>query len=327
MAKFSLTVIANVEIITVIKRRMINHTDLISNPLFITLAAHVRFLHLVKNLPEEWKKQKNVTSTDFGNSLSNNSNFPSNENEIKDFIFNNSSAEQQYGASNRRTVTSGDVLRDSTKMKDSLDSSRDKDRERNRDTDKDKDIYNGNKNQNDNHQLGAVSASIHVAGEEFVVDERRSSSNAQRENIRTKTDKVDKNSTRITDYSKEGRSLFRDSEFSEKDLGKEEERRMHQQQNINLSSPISSTLLLSRPRTPLCHLFSSSPPPSTRTSLPLSSAQQTQRASLPFNQQIKSSNVIESDSQTPWTRVNTRQKEAPSEIAVEVSQHYVIMHF
>ena len=72
--------------------RMNNHTNLISNPVFITLAAHVRFLHLVKNLPEEWKKQKNVTSTDFGNSLSNNSNFPSNENEIKDFIFNNGSA-------------------------------------------------------------------------------------------------------------------------------------------------------------------------------------------------------------------------------------------
>ena len=189
ISTFVMTVKLNLEIITVIKMRMNNHTNLISNPVFITLAAHVRFLHLVKNLPEEWKKQKNVTSTDFGNSLSNNSNFPSNENEIKDFIFNDSSAEQQYGASNRRSVTSGDVLRDSTKIKDSLNSSRDKDRERNRDTDKDKDkdIYNGNKNQNDNHQLGAVSASIHVAGEEFVVDERRSSSDARRDNIRTKT--------------------------------------------------------------------------------------------------------------------------------------------
>ena len=325
-----------------------NHTNCRSNPLFNMLAAHVRFLHLVKNLPEEWKKKKNVTSTDFGYNLAaNNPNFPSNEKEIKDFIFSDVSADHRYGSLNRRSDTKGDVWRESGRVKESLDRDRDgdkgRDRSGDRDGDKNRDSNNGGKNHNGSHRLSSESNGIVVAGEEFFVDERRSSSAARRSNIRTTTEKDDKNSMKITDNSEEI-SLFRESENSEKDQGqgkgKVQERRIQQQQNINISSPTSSTLLLSpsRARTPLCHLFSSSPPPSSshiaitppslRSSLPLSSSQKIQRLSQPFYQQMRSNDMIANYSESPWTRVNTRSTEAPSEVTMEVSvsEYNVVVH-
>ena len=333
--------------VTEMKRN--NHTNCGSNSVFNTLAAHVRFLHLVKNLPEEWKKKKNITGTDFGYNLAaNNPNFPSNEKEIKDFIFSNVSADHRYGSFNPRSDTKGDVWRESGQVKESLDRDRDGDKGRDgvrdgdRNRDSNRDSNNGDKNHNGSHRLSSESNSIVVAGDEFFVDERGSSSAARRNNVRTKTEKDDRNIIKISDNSEEGKSLFRESENSEKDLdqgkGKEQERRIQQQQNINIST--SSTLFLSpsRTRTPLCHLFSSSPPPSSshisitppslRSSLPLSSSQKTQRLSQPFNQQMRSNNMIENHSENPWTRVNTRSTEAPSEVTMEVSvsKYNVIVH-